>query len=132
MRILLDEQLPRRLARHLSGHLARTVQQCGWSGRRNGDLLRRAAADSFDIFLTADQNLSYQQNFSGLSLAIVVLMAPSNALEDPASPGSRITGAHCECRTRQALPGWHPLADQRSWNTSFASRAAVIAVGQPE
>ncbi|MBV8776853.1 MAG: DUF5615 family PIN-like protein [Alphaproteobacteria bacterium] len=82
MRILLDEQLPRRLARHLSGHLARTVQQCGWSGRRNGDLLRRAAADGFDIFLTADHNLSYQQNFSGLSLAIVVLMAPSNALED--------------------------------------------------
>ena len=54
MRILLDEQLPRRLARQLSQHQVRTVQQQGWAGLRNGELLRRAAAGGFEIFLTGD------------------------------------------------------------------------------
>ena len=89
MRILLDEQLPRRLARSLTGHFVRSVQQCGWSGRRNGDLLMRAAADAFDVFVTADQNLSYQQNLPAFSLAVIVLTAQSNAIEDlrPLIPG---------------------------------------------
>lgn len=55
----------------------RTVQQMGWAGVKNGDLLRRAEG-SFDLFLTADKNLRYQQNLNGRHLAIVVL--PSNRL----------------------------------------------------
>jgi predicted nuclease of predicted toxin-antitoxin system len=82
MRILLDEQLPRRLARNLAGHYVRTVQQCGWAGRRNGELLMRAAAASFEVFITADQNLGYQQNLSTSSLSVIVLAAPSTAIED--------------------------------------------------
>jgi predicted nuclease of predicted toxin-antitoxin system len=82
VRILLDEQLPRQLARHLTGHRTRTVQQCGWAGLRNGELLRRAAADAFDIFLTADQNLTYQQNLVGSRLCVIVLVARTNTLED--------------------------------------------------
>jgi predicted nuclease of predicted toxin-antitoxin system len=82
VRILLDEQLPRQLARQIEGHEVRTVQQQGWAGLRNGELLRRAAADRFEVFVTADQNLQFQQNLTGSSLAVIVLVARSNALED--------------------------------------------------
>ena len=61
MRVLLDEQLPRRLGSELTGYQVRTVQQQGWTGFTNGELLRRAADDGFEVFLTADQNLPYQQ-----------------------------------------------------------------------
>jgi predicted nuclease of predicted toxin-antitoxin system len=82
VRILLDEQLPRALARHLSVHLVRTVQQSGWSGLKNGALLLRAAAAGFQIFVTADRSLGYQQNLAGSPLALLVLTAQSTALED--------------------------------------------------
>ena len=82
MRVLLDEQLPRPLARHITGHDVRTVQQQGWAGLRNGELLKRAVASQFEVFVTADQNLQYQQNLSGTPLIVVVVSAPSIALED--------------------------------------------------
>jgi hypothetical protein len=61
VRVPLDEQLPRRLARELPGHVVRTVQQEGWAATKNGELLRLAAAAGFEAFLTADQNLEFQQ-----------------------------------------------------------------------
>jgi hypothetical protein len=82
VRILLDEQLPRQLARHFPGHAVRTVQQQGWAGLGNGELLRRAASEGFEVFITADQNLRFQQNLTGSPLAVIVVAAPSNALED--------------------------------------------------
>jgi len=82
VRILLDEQLPRQLARQLRGHQVRTVQQQGWNGLGNGALLRRAAAGGFEIFLTADQNLQFQQNLTGLPLSVIILVARTNKLED--------------------------------------------------
>ena len=81
MRVLLDEQLPRRLARELTGHDVRTVQQQGWAGFQNGDLLRRAADEGF-LFLTGDQSLEFQQNFTRARVSVVVLVASSNRLED--------------------------------------------------
>lgn len=80
MRILLDESLPRPLARLLPGHDVRTVSAAGWTGMQNGELLR-LAADSFDVFLTADQHLEYQQNLNALPIAVVVLVAPTNRIE---------------------------------------------------
>ncbi len=82
MRVLLDEQLPRQLAPYLVGHEVRTVQQQGWAGLKNGELLQRAGRAGFDAFVTADQNLTFQQNLRGFNLFVVVLIAPSNALED--------------------------------------------------
>lgn len=79
MRLLLDESLPRQLARHLEGHETQTVQKQGWAGLKNGVLLRAAAAE-FDVFVTGDQNLQFQQNFAGLSLAVIVLVAFNNRL----------------------------------------------------
>ncbi|MEK7762445.1 MAG: DUF5615 family PIN-like protein [Nitrospirota bacterium] len=75
MKILLDESVPRLLKLRLSHLDISTVQEMGWAGVRNGELLRRAE-EHFNIFITADQNLQYQQNLSGRRLAILVL--PSN------------------------------------------------------
>ena len=77
MRILLDESLPRRLRGDFTGHAVVAVAQCGWSGLENGELLQ-VAAGRFDAFLTAAQNIEYQQNLSALPLAIVVLSARNN------------------------------------------------------
>ncbi len=91
MRILLDESLPRRLRAIFAGHEVVTVVEAGWSGVTNGDLLRLAAA-SFDVFVTADQNLQYQQNLSALPLAVAVLVARDNQLESlrPAAEQLRV------------------------------------------
>ena len=80
MRILLDESLPRPLARLLPDHEVRTVSAVGWTGTRNGELLKLAAGN-FDVFLTADQNLEHQQNLDALPIVVVVLMAPTNRIE---------------------------------------------------
>jgi PIN like domain len=80
MRILLDESLPRELKAELSSHEVHTVREAGWSGLKNGDLLQRAAG-KFGAFVTADQNLRYQQNLGALPVAVVVLAAESNRIE---------------------------------------------------
>jgi len=80
MRILLDESLPIELKSEIPGHDIRYVREMGWSGLKNGDLLRRASA-SFDVLLTPDQNLEYQQNLEHLPIAVIVLIARSNRIE---------------------------------------------------
>jgi len=80
MRILLDEDIPRRLAAFLVGHEVSTVQRNSWSGIKNGRLLGLAAAE-FDVFLTMDSNLEFQQNLSTLPLAVLVIVAVSNRME---------------------------------------------------
>ena len=80
MRVLIDECLPKKLKRELSGHDVMTVQERGWSSKKNGELLRLLQGE-FDVFLTADQNLTYQQNLSNTSVAIIVLVAPNNRIE---------------------------------------------------
>jgi hypothetical protein len=77
MRVLLDECVPRALRAELPGHEVKTVAEAGWTGVENGGLLQLAAKD-FDVLLTVDRNLEYQQNFSGLALAVVVIHALSN------------------------------------------------------
>lgn len=80
MLVLLDECLPRKLKRSLSGHEVRTVPEMGWAGKRNGDLLALAEAE-FDALLTVDRSLSFQQRVSRFDLGVIVLAARSNALE---------------------------------------------------
>jgi len=80
MRILLDESLPIELRSELPGHAVRYVREMGWAGLKNGELLACAAAQ-FDVVLTADRNLEYQQNLNTLPVAVVVLMAMSNRIE---------------------------------------------------
>jgi hypothetical protein len=80
VRILLDESLPRPLGSMLTGHAVSTVRDESWTSLTNGELLRRAA-ERFDVIVTADQNLEFQQNLNTLPIAIVVMMADSNRLE---------------------------------------------------
>jgi predicted nuclease of predicted toxin-antitoxin system len=81
MRLLLDECVPKRLKRELRGHDARTVQDLGWAGIKNGALLKLASGQ-FDALLTVDQGIEHEQNLSGLSISVVVMMAPSNDVDD--------------------------------------------------
>ena len=81
MRILLDENLDWRLARSLAGHEVESVQKNGWAGIKNGQLLARAE-QAFDVFVTMDGNIEFQQNYARLRLAIVALRARSNRLRD--------------------------------------------------
>ena len=81
MRVLLDECLDRRFVREIAGHEVSTVPEIGWAALKNGELLARAEKD-FDVFVTVDRNLSFQQNLPRFSIAVVVLRARSNRLLD--------------------------------------------------
>ena len=81
MQILLDECIDRRLARQLPGHVVKTAPQMGWAGIKDGELLRFAEQE-FDVLITVDRNLPFQQNLSVLDLAVLVLQTPSNRLAD--------------------------------------------------
>ena len=90
MRILLDEQLPRQLAPYFVGHDVQTTQEQGWAGLKNGALLKQACDAGFEALITGDKNLEFQQNLKASGLFVVVLVAPSNKLEDllPRIPGA--------------------------------------------
>lgn len=80
-RVLLDENLPRQLKRELTGCEVRTVAEMGWAGIKNGKLLQLAESE-FDFFVTADQNLSYQQPLTTFQMGVVVLRTRTTKLED--------------------------------------------------
>ena len=82
MRVLLDEQLPRQLALYFVDHEVRTVQQEAWAGLKNGALLAQAENAGFQVLVTGDRNMQFQQNIAKRRLGILVLCGPSNALED--------------------------------------------------
>ena len=79
MKVLLDECVPRKLRRELADHEILTVTQHGWSGIENGELLA-LAQDEFDVFVTVDQNLTYQQNLKAFNIAVILLVAKNNRL----------------------------------------------------
>jgi len=81
VRVLLDECVDQRLATDIVGHDVQTVPQAGWAAFKNGELLSLAAA-RFDVFVTVDRNLSFQQNLPRFSIAVIVLRASSNRLVD--------------------------------------------------
>jgi hypothetical protein len=91
MRILLDECVPRRLRLELPGHDVRTVPEMGWCGKKNGELLQLMIGQTFEVFLTVDQNLRFQQNLQGAAVFVIVLVAASNRLVDlvPLMPSVR-------------------------------------------
>ncbi|MGB8918840.1 MAG: hypothetical protein WCC89_18445 [Candidatus Sulfotelmatobacter sp.] len=99
MRILLDRNVPEKVRAFLSKHEVRTISAMGWSARlKNGELLNAAEADGFDVLLTCDQNIRYQQNLSLRKLALVVLT--SNLWPSVSNCGSAIQAA-----VENATPG---------------------------
>lgn len=82
MKILLDESLPRKLRFDFGeGHKVLTVRDKGWLGKKNGELLKLMMEDRFELFVTVDRNLPYQQNLNRLALTIFVLCAVDNRRE---------------------------------------------------
>jgi hypothetical protein len=69
------------LKRELVGHETKTAPEMGWASKRNGELLALAVGQ-FDVFLTADRNLSYQQDVSAFNIAVIVLIAQTNSIDD--------------------------------------------------
>lgn len=80
MRLLLDECVPRRLRRDFVGHSVSTIEQAGLKGLKNGSLLR-AASERFDVPITVDKNIEYQQNLQDLAMPILILSAFTNRYE---------------------------------------------------
>ena len=82
MTLLLDECIPRRLKNSLAGHECQTVPEAGMAGKKNGELLALAEQAGFDIFITLDKGIEYQQNLKSRKLAIILLGSKSNRLSD--------------------------------------------------
>ena len=79
LRVLLDESVPRGLRSLLPDHQVSTVQEMGWAGIENGELVKRAG--EFAVFVTADRSIEHQQNLAALEVGIVLLVAKSNEME---------------------------------------------------
>ena len=92
MRLLLDENLPKRLKLDFPEHEVFTVRDKGWNGVKNGKLLKLLIENEFDALLTFDKNLQYQQNFFKYSIAVFVLSARINRYEilRPLTPQVRV------------------------------------------
>ena len=90
MKVLLDECVPRNLRRELAEHEVLTVTERGWSGIKNGKLLALAEVE-FEVFLTVDQNLRYQQNLKAFNIGVILLVARNNRLKTllPLMPEAR-------------------------------------------
>jgi hypothetical protein len=84
MRILMDECVPRRLRDQFPGHDVRTVPEMGWFGIKNGRLISLMQGHGFEVFLTVDQNVSFQQNLAMVPVAVLVFVAFTNRLDDMA------------------------------------------------
>ena len=92
-RVLLDENVDSQLKPLFGEDLeVRTIEEQGWAGLKNGELLR-AASEVFDLFVTMDQNLPYQQNLKLLDVAVVVIRSVSNAFVDVAPLMSEVNAA---------------------------------------
>ena len=86
-KVLLDECVDRGLVSEITGHDVKTAPDVGWASLKNGELLSRALAE-FDVFVTTDQNLMFQQNLPKFDIAVIVLAGKTNRLRD--------LGAVCE------------------------------------
>ncbi|MFM8535776.1 MAG: hypothetical protein ACKOEC_19685 [Acidimicrobiia bacterium] len=89
MRLLLDECVPRPLEAELEAHDVHHVVDMGWAGRRNGELLRLMQAERFEVLLTVDKSLPFQQNLQAAAIAVVVMVAKTNRVKElrPLIPG---------------------------------------------
>ena len=82
MRILIDECIDEQFRSSLPGHDCQTARYAGLAGLKNSDLLTAAEAKKFDVFLTVDQGIEYQQNLEGRKIAIIIFRTKSNRLKD--------------------------------------------------
>jgi hypothetical protein len=100
MKVLIDECIPRKFKNGLREHECRTVPEAGLVGTKNGELLSQAEKEGFQVFLTVDRGIEYEQNLAGRAIAVLILRAKSNRLADlvPLTPA-------CLDRIRSIAPG---------------------------
>jgi hypothetical protein len=89
-KLLLDECIPRKFKNHLRGHECLTVPEAGWAGKKNGELLALAENAGFQVFISLDQGIGYQQNLTGRNISVILLRAKSNRLDDLLPLASRL------------------------------------------
>ena len=82
MRVLIDECLNFRLKAHIPGHDVWTVKEMGWAGKKNGELLREMANSSFEVLLTVDKSIPFQQNIQKSGVALLLLKPGKNELKE--------------------------------------------------
>ncbi len=82
MKLLLDECVPRKLKNHLPGMKSKTVPEAGFAGKKNGELLSLAERAGFQVFLTVDRGIEYEQNLRHRTIGVVVIHAKSSRLDD--------------------------------------------------
>lgn len=82
MKLLLDECVPRKLKNSFSGHECQTVPEAGFAGKKNGELLHLADRAGFEVFVTVDRGLEYEQNLARHNIAVIVLRTKSSRLVD--------------------------------------------------
>jgi hypothetical protein len=82
MRVLIDECIDERFRNSLPDHDCQTVRYAGLAGLKNGELLIAAETAKFDVFLTVDQGIEYQQNLAGRNVAIIIFRTKTNRLKD--------------------------------------------------
>jgi hypothetical protein len=92
VKVFLDECVDWRLSRDLVGHDVKTARQMGWTSIENGTLLA-LVSEHFDVFVTVDRNLAFQQNFAGFTLAVIIMHAKSNRLSDLRKLAPRLLAA---------------------------------------
>jgi hypothetical protein len=126
MRILFDNGTPRGVARGLRGHVVEEARARGWDALGNGDLLDAAEAAGFDVFVTTDRNIRYQQNLTGRNIAIVVIgtgrwtLMKNRLLEIAAAVNAAGSGTLTEVEIPRllAIPG---RLEARHFDSSFLS-----------
>jgi predicted nuclease of predicted toxin-antitoxin system len=101
VKLLFDECIDRKFTREFVGYEVKTVPQMGWAGVKNGELLALAEAE-FDVFITVDRNLSFQQNLLQFNIAVIVLQAPSNRLADLKPLAAQVLAILATAAKRQA------------------------------
>lgn len=119
MRILLDECIPRRLKYALSDHDCKTVPEVGFSGQKNGVLLTLAESAGFELFLTMDKGLQYQQNLAARSIAILIVRALKPSQGYIAAPG-------CLSNDHEFDPAWRSDTGRRLEDVT-TSRSAKLS-----
>jgi hypothetical protein len=100
MKILLDECVPLPFCKSFPNHECHAARPAGFGGKKNGDLLRLAENAGFDVLITVDRNIPYQQNLRGRTIAVLILSVPSNRLRD-----LLVHESACLCALRSIQPG---------------------------
>jgi len=132
LRILLDESLPLRLAAGLTGYEISTVHRERWLSLRNGVLLRAAADRGFDVFISMDGSLRYQQNLGAIGIAVIVIRGVRNRLRDLVPLIPRLKSALAVIKPGDVLevspPRTDVVRDAAAWtlpNGEFTSSPAA-------